>query len=1190
MDIRFRCTQCHAPLETHAHSAGHPAECPRCHAVMTVPEAKIGPGTTLGGFRIERMIGEGGMGQVYLARQLSMDRDVAVKIVRRGPGFTEEDAQNFLREVRILARLDHPNIVTAHEAGEDDGVLFFAMTYVRGDPVERRIARDGPIPEGDAIRIISKIADALQYAWKEHRLLHRDIKPSNILLDPSGEPRLADLGLAQSLLHEGQRLSDIEGTPNYMSPEQVTGDTDPDCRSDIYSLGATLYHMVTGRLPHAAPTVEETLRLKVADPLPDPRMWRPDLSPNTVALLSGMLATRPEDRFASWEDVKTAIGRVLSGHSPAAESGTANHGTKIKVTADHLPQAHPPHVHPHEAPRKPLGPLAALVMVFLLAAGGSVVILLQRSARPAPEKSPVVAPPAPTSAQPSPDPDEKAAQERARAAAREAAALRALDEAMAWAHAHAGQPDVVLEHFERLRGAVQGTTVQPRLEEQMARWTESLKGAIHELLARLRSEALELAAKGEHDAAALKLEGYVGPWAGETAAERAEMAKDLRRQAVELRDEARKKAEQTWAAARTELAARILKNDVPGALQQLESARPAASAIGASEEAEAWTRFLQRVQDLDAWMVSTFEADAGKPLKLDDGTWTISGIQGTNIKMRRDLGGASAERTLAASALPPPERYRRADREAPPLRDHVKAWILATSGRPDMIPELLKEATDPLSRALVEGMSGQLQDALASKAQTALVRALQRVRITTDAGEKPEDLAARLDQTTFSESSAQFLRDFAADFRTRYAGTDLASPENPVLQALGRAAPWPRALSPGVIEACMAQMAKLNPGFRAELAAWKKGPDGVELALEGRMIGNISPLEPLPLTALALRGTSVKDIAPLRSMPLRRLDVSRSPVHDFSALRGSPVNELIADECGIDSLSSLRGLGLQSLSISTNAVQGISPLSGMMLKRLVAKGCAITSLTALSRMPIEHLDLSGAPEGLDLKPLRGTPLKSLILSNARIKDLSGLKGVPLESLTLNWVSNQACLRTLPADLPLRHLSAHGFLMENLDTVHRFTTLESLDLSRGPTLAEFDFLRGLKLKELNLNYTKATELGGLQGMPLERLELRGTQVLNVGPLASLPLKYLNLRECGRLTDLAPLVRCETLETLILPSPSVNATPLLDLPNLQKIGCQEENLKSPDEYRKASERPSPPTPPPPPPRPDRPPQRH
>lgn len=327
MEIRFQCRQCETRLEVDIESAGAEITCPNCGTSQIVPRRGLGPGTVVGGFQIIRLIGRGGMGEVYLARQRSLDRLVALKVLSRYLAPSTEAAERFVREMRLMARLEHPYLVTAYEGGEDGGVVYLAMAYVRGSSLHERIRTHGPLSEGEALAIGRKVATALQYAWQEMRLLHRDVKPSNILLDAHGEPKLTDLGLAKCLgQNEGQTLSGaVLGTPNYMSPEQAEGRQDVDVRSDIYSLGATLYTAVTGEIPYQANSVVEVLRRAATEPLPDPRTYAPRLSPEFVELLGLLLARDRRERPADWSQAIVAFDRLLVrfpgalGALPAAE-------------------------------------------------------------------------------------------------------------------------------------------------------------------------------------------------------------------------------------------------------------------------------------------------------------------------------------------------------------------------------------------------------------------------------------------------------------------------------------------------------------------------------------------------------------------------------------------------------------------------------------------------------------------------------------------------------------------------------------------------------------------------------------------------------------------------------------------------------------------------------------------------------
>ena len=194
-----------------------------------------------GRYVLDRLLGEGGMGSVFLATDLRHERQVAIKVLRADVG-TSMGAERFLQEIRIAARLEHPHILMLIDSGETDGLLYYVMPFVEGESLRDRLHREGPLPLGDALRIAAQVADALDYAHARG-IIHRDIKPENILLS-DGHAKVADFGIARlagapsgNLTQTGMSL----GTPSYMSPEQIMGERELDGRSDLYSLACVLY-------------------------------------------------------------------------------------------------------------------------------------------------------------------------------------------------------------------------------------------------------------------------------------------------------------------------------------------------------------------------------------------------------------------------------------------------------------------------------------------------------------------------------------------------------------------------------------------------------------------------------------------------------------------------------------------------------------------------------------------------------------------------------------------------------------------------------------------------------------------------------------------------------------------------------------------------------------------------------------
>jgi serine/threonine protein kinase len=299
------------------------------------------------------------MATIYLAYDLRHDRDVALKVMHPevaaalGP-------ERFLREIRISARLDHPHILTLIDSGQNEAVLWYVLPYVRGESLRAKLAREKQLSVEEAIRIGTQVASALDYAHR-HGIIHRDIKPENILLH-EGEAVVADFGIALAVREAGgERLTETGlslGTPHYMSPEQATGSRERDPRSDLYSLGAVVYEMLTGEPPHTGPTAQAVIAKLLSERPTRIRTVRADVPDHIEAAVAKALAKVAADRFASASEFATALGRPGPG-------GMASRRRRLAVVAAGIG-----------------------VVILLLAAALAVRHSWPRPARPAPIASP----------------------------------------------------------------------------------------------------------------------------------------------------------------------------------------------------------------------------------------------------------------------------------------------------------------------------------------------------------------------------------------------------------------------------------------------------------------------------------------------------------------------------------------------------------------------------------------------------------------------------------------------------------------------------------------------------------------------------------------------------------------------------------------------------------------------------------
>ena len=273
----------------------------------------------IGGYRIVGVLGEGGMGIVYQALQLSLERTVALKVVRADLTRKEAFVGRFLREAKVAARIDHPNVVTIYDTGEADGHLYMALQYVPGGDLATRIKGgvEGKVDEDEALRIIAGCAKGL-IAIHAAGLVHRDIKPSNIFLTTEGTPKIGDLGLARNIIDD-EKLTfagDLVGTPSYMAPEQAKGASDIDHRADIYSLGTSFYHLLTGRPPFQGSSPFMIGHQVIAEVPPDPRELNRAMSPAVAAIIHHAMNKDRNFRYQSAEELLVDVELVRSGKLP----------------------------------------------------------------------------------------------------------------------------------------------------------------------------------------------------------------------------------------------------------------------------------------------------------------------------------------------------------------------------------------------------------------------------------------------------------------------------------------------------------------------------------------------------------------------------------------------------------------------------------------------------------------------------------------------------------------------------------------------------------------------------------------------------------------------------------------------------------------------------------------------------------
>ncbi len=283
----------------------------------SIKESKVAA-QQIPGYKIIGKVGAGAMAVVYKAKQISLNRTVAIKVLPRRFSENPEYVQRFYKEGQAAGKLNHPNIVQAIDVGEAGGYHYFVMEFVQGKTIADDINTGRVFPEQEAIEIIIQVCHALQHAHA-HGLVHRDVKPKNIMINEQGVVKLADMGLARETTDIEAAQSEegkAYGTPYYIAPEQIRGKIDIDGRADIYGLGATFYNMVTGRVPFTGDDSAEIMKKHLKEKLVPPDHINTSLSAGVSEVIEIMMAKHREDRYKNVEEVLLDLEALREGHAP----------------------------------------------------------------------------------------------------------------------------------------------------------------------------------------------------------------------------------------------------------------------------------------------------------------------------------------------------------------------------------------------------------------------------------------------------------------------------------------------------------------------------------------------------------------------------------------------------------------------------------------------------------------------------------------------------------------------------------------------------------------------------------------------------------------------------------------------------------------------------------------------------------
>lgn len=1060
------------------------------------------------GFEIVDKIGQGGVATVWKARQISLDRIVAIKVLSSGLARDPADVQRFLAEAQQAARLKHPGIIQVYDANAQDGIYYFVMEYIAGYTVGDWIRRKGVLTEADAILVADAMADALDYAWRTASMIHCDIKPDNVIIDDDGTVKLADLGLSRTLnAVDKQEVSDeIMGTPAFISPEQALGEPDLDCRSDIYSMGAMLYQLVTGKMMFEGESDEQVLELQVTGTVDDPFDLNPRLNRNIGRLIEKMLAKNKEDRHADWSAVRADIARVRKGlpiHHPLPSDSACSIRRSVKQTPPPMVSARGGRAASHGGL-----PFMARVALFSVAAAVIVVILLVTVTH---DSSPVmtpaanpgaavtvpvasVSPPAaPVSARPPSDQSVKDAFDRARE----------------WVVQNPENFDEGMAMFSRVAAIADGTPYAQQAESEVVRIAGLRKAAVEQVMNTLSNKTEALIEKNRFREAAWFYDNYTGPLAGETADGRKVISDELLQRLRRERHE-RQQANLNEEALYQGLLDRVV-NDLTsvGVAQAAVNLQAAAGNDELSGENKSRigdvSTFLYAALNVDREVMNSFSASVGKEISvvLTNGT--------KRVLVKEVVGGrVSALQTLVygnkeiraglffgTKDLAPQEYFSRMGPDEVPEVALVKGLIaLDAKAFPHarryfgltspLLSERLVAVVDSRERPPIP-VAPVVQQKPESPEPVAPVQ-----REPGGPQPVPQRVVEGNAQITDPEMLIGRLMECNPALRREEISVDAG--ENGVMRSIGIASSELKDLLP----LARVDVRNLECGAVAANNSWQKDAKC--------NLSDLTPLKGASLESLFIGFTMVSDLSPLSGLPLRRLLIRQCPVTDISVLRTmTHLEEVELTNTKISDLSALAGLSLSRLDLGGLRTTEWRALSKLPLKVLNLSKASIVDISSLSRMPLTSLNLGGTSV-FDFSPLRGLPLKSLWLNDTQFSDLDRLQGMALETLSLSKTSIWD-LRGLK-NMPLVDLSLAGCPVSDLAPLAGMK-LQVLNLSDS-RVADLSPLAGMPIRDLNLASTRVKDLSALAGAPLQRLNISNTRVEDVTPLAGMELKHLDAR--------------------------------------------------------------------------------
>ncbi|MBN2301557.1 MAG: protein kinase [Lentisphaerae bacterium] len=1119
------------------------------------------------GFEIIEKLGQGGMATVWKARQISLDRIVAIKILSAKQARDEQDVKRFQAEAQQAAKLKHQGIVQVYDANVIDGSYYFVMEYVSGYTVGDWLRRKRRLTEKDALLVGECVADALSYAWDNAGIIHCDVKPDNVIIDSDGTVKVADLGLARTInaMSNREAQKEVMGTPAYMSPEQARGEPDLDFRADIYSLGAMMYHMVTGELLFQGENEDQIMELQVNGTVKDLIDFGFNLSMGMGWLLERMLAKNKNHRQSSWGSVRSDVNRIkrkMMPQGPMLKQGLSTmRRSKIRTKMEYVRSNYVRKDLSHESSSK------RNFIVGSIFAGLILIVYLMISSR---EQQRVNSDGGVKGIRPLPVSTTSTTTTIHDTMAEESIdnAKEAFEYAMQWATQNPDKFDRIIQNFSKVAEETRRTKYSLMAETELAAWTEKRRKTVSDVLRVLELSVAPLIAETKYDEAADAYDNYDGQFADETQTDRLVRANELRRlhqeyiekqkRAVEF---ATKKKEEIL----NEVVALIVTKNIGAALEFVRNELKAVEQKDLLYELTEISGVLEASARMGHRILSTFEQQLGKELtiRLNSGPVqvVVVGVRNDQLEVRPKsaIPGVVAVVRYSVEDLAIVERLQRMGDDT--LYEVALAkGVMALNSKAYSHAKKYFGGTHPLlSVKLVEQIDALETKKIKDDAINDLQRVMQLVGVAVSDFDAVGWVNA-IEQQAFDEKQAAAVLAHVQQFEDKYGTLSFLTELAPVLTALrakGVSAEersvhtemepaLARGEASNILEEVIKKMMEVNIGLRADHIEITFGPnwtpESVRLSPPGAIdvsplaklrtikelvcvgswrgpacnIIGLSALSAVPLDMLTLERTMLSDLSQLEGMKLRELNVNDLEISNLAPLKLMPLEKLAIKNSAVNDLLPLTGMNLRYLDISGIKAHDFGPIADMPLEFLALRSTQIKDISILKNMPLRHLDLSET-KIFDFSALRNMPLNNLYLNGTQIKDLSILHGMLLRDLEIDR-TNVSDISPL-IGMRLTGLSLSGTSVRALDVIAgmplRYLRLADCKIS------DLSVLAGMPLTELDISNTGVSDLAPLKDMQLRKLSISGTHVNDLTVLKTMPLEYLACVDI-RASDYSPLI--------------------------------------------------------------------